>query len=176
MITLHPIAMSCRFAITPLLCLGALTAAAAARPMAHDGALPTGAYVLSRAASARPPIPFQFQLAGSVVAGVVDSARITLAADSSYTDKVTVRWTKAPSLPIPLPGFSAGPDPHTLSGSGRYSVQGGTVVLEPDDFMTRGFVRSVQARTDSTGLTLTGLTGGFAGAHVGINAVFTRVR
>lgn len=168
--------MSLRFVIAPLLCLGALTAAATVRPTAHAAALPTGAYVLSRAAAARPPIPFQFQLAGSVVAGAVDSARITLAADSSYTDKVTVRWTKAPSLPFPLPGFSAGPDPHTFTGSGRYSVQGGTVVLEPDDFVTRGFVRAVQARSDSTNLTLTGLTGGFAGAHVAINAVFTRVR
>ncbi|HEY7895876.1 MAG TPA: hypothetical protein VIC24_13335 [Gemmatimonadaceae bacterium] len=167
--------MTLRFAIIPLLCGGAL-AAGTVRPAPRTDALPTGAYVLSRAASARPPIPFQFQLAGSVVAGVVDSARITLAADSSYTDKVTVRWTKAPSLPIPLPGFSAGPDPHTLTGSGRYTVQGGAVVLEPDDFVTKGFVRSVQARTDSTGLTLTGLTGGFAGSHVAINAVFTRVR
>ncbi|MGH7647874.1 MAG: hypothetical protein ACREND_07130 [Gemmatimonadaceae bacterium] len=169
--------MSYRFAITPILCLGALTAAAAtARPAAHDAPLPTGAYVLARAASARPPIPFQFQLAGSVVAGVVDSARITLAADSSYTDKVTVRWTKAPALPIPLPGFSAGPDPHTFTGSGRYVVQGGRVVLQPDDFVTKGFVRSVEAQSDSTGLTLTGLSGGFAGSHVPVNALFTRVK
>lgn len=167
--------MRFRSAIAPLLCLGALTAAASTSPAAN-AALPTGAYVLSRAASARPPIPFQFQLAGSVVAGVVDSARLVLAADSSYSDKVTVRWTKAPSLPLPLPGFSAGPDPHTFTGSGRYTVQGGTVVLEPDDFVTRGFVHSVQARTDSSVLTLTSLTGGFAGAHVAINAVFTRVR
>lgn len=169
--------MSFRFAIAPVLCLGALTAAAAtARPLARDAALPTGAYILSSAAKARPPIPFQFQLAGSVVAGVVDSARITLAADSSYTDKVTVRWTKAPALPIPLPGFSAGPDPHTLSGTGRYVVQGGRVVLEPDDFVTKGFVRSVEARADSAGLTLTGLSGGFAGSHVPVNALFTHVR
>lgn len=169
--------MSTRFAIAPIFCLGALTAAVTtARPAARDAALPTGAYVLTRAASARPPIPFQFQLAGSMVAGVVDSARITLAADSSYTDKVTVRWTKAPSLPIPLPGLSAGPDPHTLSGSGRYTVQGGKVLLQPDDFITRGFVRSVEARADSVGLTLTGLSGGFAGSHVPVNAIFTHVR
>ena len=37
--------------------------------------VPAGAYVLARAASARPPIPFQFQMAGGVVAGTVDSAR-----------------------------------------------------------------------------------------------------
>lgn len=163
-----------RFAITPALCLVAATAAA--RATVHRSPVPTGAYILSRAAAARPPIPFKFLLAGSEVAGTVDSARITLAADSSYTDKVTVRWTKAPSLPFPIPGFSPGPDPHVLTGSGRYSVQGGQVTLQPDDFVTRAFVRSVQAHADSLGLTLTGLSGGFAGSHVPVNAVFTRVR
>lgn len=143
---------------------------------AHHTSLPAGSYVLARAAAARPPIPFKFQLAGSEVAGTVDSARITLAADSSYTDKVTVRWTKAPSLPFPIPGFSPGPDPHVLNGSGRYAIQGGTVTLQPDDFITRAFIKSVQAHADSLGLTLTGLSGGFAGSHVPVNAVFTRVR
>ena len=57
-----------------------------------------------------------------------------------------------------------------------YAVQGGTVTLEPDDFITRAFIKSVQARADSLGLTLTGMSGGFAGAHVPVNAVFTRVR
>jgi hypothetical protein len=166
--------MRLRFTIGPALCV--LAATAAARASTHRSALPTGAYVLSRAASARPPIPFKFLLAGSEVAGTVDSARITLAADSSYTDKVTVRWTKAPSLPFPIPGFSPGPDPHVLSGSGRYAVHGGTVTLEPDDFITRAFIKSVEARADSLGLTLTGMSGGFAGAHVPVNAVFTRVR
>jgi len=167
--------MRLRFAIAPVaLCLAAT--AATARWAVRPAALPTGAYVLSRAASARPPIPFQFLLAGSVVAGSVDSARIMLAADSSYTDKVTVRWTKAPSLPFPIPGLSPGPDPHVITGSGRYTVQGGQIALEPDDFVTRAFVKSVQARADSSGLTLTGMSGGFAGAHVPLNAVFTRVR
>ena len=166
--------MRLRFAIAPIVCLVAATAAV--RATTRPSALPTGAYILARAASARPPIPFKFLLAGSEVAGTVDSARITLAADSSYADKVTVRWTKAPSLPFPIPGFSPGPDPHVLSGSGRYTVHGGTMTLEPDDFITRAFVKSVQAHTDSSGLTLTGMSGGFAGAHVPVNAVFTRVR
>jgi hypothetical protein len=166
--------MRLRFAIAPALCLVAATAATGAST--HRSAIPAGAYILSRAAAARPPIPFKFLLAGSEVAGTVDSARITLAADSSYTDKVTVRWTKAPSLPIPIPGFSPGPDPHVLTGSGTYRVQGGVVTLQPDDFVTRALVRSVQARADSLGMTLTGMSGGFAGAHVPVNAVFTRVR
>jgi len=167
--------MRLRLAIAPALWLGAIGALAAGSAE-HRSALPTGAYVLAHAASARPPIPFQFQLAGSVVAGTVDSARIVLAPDSTYTDKVTVRWTKAPSLPIPVPGFSPGPDPHVFTGSGRYTTQDARVALQPDDFVTRAFVRSVEARADSLGLTLTGMSGGFAGTHVPLNAVFTRVR
>lgn len=153
-----------------LVAAGRAPAPAAAR--ADAGTAPNGSYVLARAASARPPIPFQFQVAGGTVAGTVDSARITLAADSSYTDQVTVRWLKAPSMLIPIPGLSPGPDAHVLTGAGHYTVQGTRVVFQPHDWVTRGFISTVSGTLDARSLTLTGLSGGLAGSRVAINAVF----
>lgn len=154
-----------------------LVAAWAPAPASHirTSALPVGSYVLAQAARARPPIPFQFQMAGGTVAGTVDSARITLAADSSYTDQVTVRWLKAPSLLIPIPGLSPGPDPHVITGAGHYSIQGNRVVLQPSDWMTRGFISAVNGIVDGRSLTLTGMSGGLAGSRVAINAVFVHI-
>jgi len=152
------------------------TATAAARAAPAAAAAPVGAYVLTRAGAVRPPIPFAFQMAGAVVSGLVDSARVTLAADSTYTDVVTVRWTKAPMLLIPIPGLQPGPDPHQLTGAGRYTVKGAQVVLQPGDFITRGFISSVYARAGAGTLTLMGASGGLAGSRVAFNAEFTQVR
>ncbi|HEY7877610.1 MAG TPA: hypothetical protein VIC55_05275 [Gemmatimonadaceae bacterium] len=145
-------------------------------PRAGATVAPAGSYVLASAASARPPIPFQFQMGGATVAGTVDSARIVLAADSTFTDQVTVRWLKAPSLPIPIPGLRPGPDAHVLTGAGHYSVQGERMILEPSDWITRGLISTVEARSTAGSLTLTSMSGGLAGSHVRLNAVFTRAR
>jgi hypothetical protein len=147
----------------------------AAAPRATAAPAPAGVYVLARAGAARPPIPFAFQMAGGVVSGTVDSARVTLAADSTYTDQIVVRWTKAPMLLIPIPGLQPGPDPHLLTGAGRYTVSGSQIVLQPGDFITRGFISSVYARTGAGTLTLVGASGGLAGSRVAFNAEFTRV-
>lgn len=148
----------------------------AAPPPARALPAPTGVYVLARAGALRPPIPFAFQMPGGMVEGVVDSARVTLAADSTYTDQIVVRWTKAPNLLIPIPGLQPGPDPHLLAGTGRYTVTGSQIVLQPGDFVTRGFVGSVYARTGAGTLTMVGASGGLAGSRVAFNAEFRKVR
>lgn len=150
--------------------------AAEPRVGAERAPAPTGVYVLARSGAQRPPIPFAFQMAGAVVAGTVDSARVTLAADSTYTDQIVVRWTKAPSLFIPIPGLQAGPDPHLLTGSGRYTVTGSQIVLQPGDFITRGFISTVYARTGTGTLTMVGASGGLAGSRVAFYAEFRKVR
>jgi hypothetical protein len=133
-----------------------------------------GVYVLQRASGARPPIPFEMNMAGGALAGTVDGARVVLASDGSYTNDVVVTWTKTPMLPIP--GLEADGKPHTLAGSGTYKVDGAKVILRPADMFSRGVVRSVEASAGEKGLDLLSASGGLAGSSVSINAHFVRIR
>ncbi|MBX6330303.1 MAG: hypothetical protein IRY91_00500 [Gemmatimonadaceae bacterium] len=135
-----------------------------------------GVYVLARATGTRPPIPFVLQAPGGPVSGTIDGARVTLAADSTYTDEVVVRWVKAPTLPFPVPGLEPGKEPRVVRGAGRYTVQGSKITLEPGDFIARGLVRSVEARAAEKALTLTGATAGISGQHFSLDAEFTKIR
>ncbi|HEY9515216.1 MAG TPA: hypothetical protein VIQ74_05985 [Gemmatimonadaceae bacterium] len=133
-----------------------------------------GVYVLQRATGARPPIPFTMNVAGGTVAGTVDGARIVLTSDGTYTNDVVVRWTKAPLLPIP--GFEADGEPHTLKGGGSYTVDDEKIVLRPGDMFSRGVVSSIQATADARALNLVSASGGLAGSSTRLDAHFTRVR
>lgn len=140
----------------------------------HGVAAIAGVYVLQRASGARPPIPFEMNVAGGTVAGTVDGARVILASDGSYTNDVVVTWTKTPMLPIP--GLEADGKPHTLAGTGTYKVDGEKIILRPADMFSRGVVRSVEATAGDKALDLLSASGGLAGSNVPINAHFVRVR
>ena len=137
-------------------------------------AAPAGVYVLARATGTRPPIPFVLQAPGGPVSGTIEGARVTLAADSTYTVEVVVRCVKAPALPFPVPGLEPGKEPRVVRGAGRYTVQGNKIVLEPGDLIARGLVRSVEARAAEKALTLTGATAGIGGQHFSLDAEFTK--
>lgn len=133
-----------------------------------------GVYVLARATGARPPIPFSMSMAGGTIAGTVDGARLILSDDGSYTNDVVVRWTKSP--PLPIPGLEADGKPHTLAGSGRYTVKGDTIVIRPGDMFSRGVVGAIRATAADSALDLRSASGGLAGSGTRLDAHFVRVR
>lgn len=134
----------------------------------------SGVFALTRAAGNPPPVPFALQMMGGSISGTVNGARVILAEDGSYTSDVVVQWTS--TLPFPMPGMQGGKEPQAVHGTGRYTVTDSTITFEPDDFLTRRFIKTITARGGEKALTLTGASGGLAGQHVDINAEFVRVR
>jgi len=174
--TLRTLPTHARRVALPAALVAAAWGPAPARRSPPTVTAPAGVYVLSRAAAARPPIPFAFQVAGGTVSGTVNGARLTLASDGTYTDDVVVRWEKAPPVPLPIPGLQPGPDPRVLRGAGRYTTTGDRIVLQPDDWISRGIVSAVEAKAGTSTLTLVGASGGLAGSRVRLDAEFTKIR
>jgi hypothetical protein len=133
-----------------------------------------GVFALTRAAGNPPPVPFALELMGGTISGTVNGARVTLAQDGSYTSDVVVQWTT--TLPFPVPGMQGGKEPQALHGTGRYTVTDSTITFEPDDFISRRFIKTLTAKGGEKTLTLVGASGGLAGQHVDINAEFVRVK
>jgi hypothetical protein len=133
-----------------------------------------GVFALTKAAGNPPPVPFALEVMGGSITGTVNGARVTLADDGSYTSDVVVQWKS--TLPIPVPGIQNGKEPQAIRGTGRYTSTDSSITFEPDDFLSRRFIRTVTAKRGEKTLTLVGASGGLAGSHVDINAEFVRVR
>jgi hypothetical protein len=153
------------------LVLGVLTLGAGWRRAPSPAA---GVFALTSAAGNPPPVPFALEMMGGSITGTVNGARIILADDGSYTSDVVVQWKNG--LPFPVPGLQSGKEPQTVHGTGHYTVTDSTVTFEPDDWITKRFIRTITARGGEKTLTLVGASGGLAGSHADINAEFVRVR
>ncbi|HXY31566.1 MAG TPA: hypothetical protein VEI06_12720 [Gemmatimonadaceae bacterium] len=134
-----------------------------------------GEYVLTRAGTVKPPANFVIPLAGMGASGTIDSARVVLAADGSYTSQLVVRWRDVPLIPVP--GIGKAGERDVLNGQGHWTASHGTIVIEPSDLLSRTLIKSLTARAvGSRSILLISASGGLAGDTIPMSAEFVRVR
>ncbi len=152
----------------------ALAATRASYPPVVRASRPAGTYVLTTAAGRKPPVHFALPMAGTMITGTVDGARVSLDSAGGYSSDVVVRWENAPV--IPMLGLDGGRDPRTLHGTGHYTQQGDRLILTPDDWMTRRLATELNAHASDSTLRLISASGGAAGNSAAIDIAFKRIR